>query len=442
MSRPKKLLFLFLLLAMTLVAAEVGVRVLLAVTGKPYSASDTYRFLDTAMRSFTEMLPAEEEESEIGAASGAGETTGGTDAGAQPGEPVGASTDREAPIPHPYYGFERNTAKLHRTIEYLTSAKSDDEYTIVIFGGSVAAGFCNKGRDTLIRLLGESDRFDGRQVVVLRYAHAAFKQPQQVAALAYLLGLGLRPDAVLNLDGVNEVALGLSNSRSGVHPAFPSSTHWSSVASGGIDRDRVTDLLDMREAERKAIRSGKRALALRLHRSAILGKLARALMSRHRGAWVRAYESYLGTLGEEVESIALTGPPSVSGDDAALHAAARTWRESSLSMQAMCAARGIDYFHVLQPTLHDVGSKTWTEEERATSGVSSYWIDGAGRGYPMLREEGERLVDAGVWFYDASYVFRDVSDTLYYDHCHFNRKGNVRLAIFMVERMLEDLGSR
>jgi lysophospholipase L1-like esterase len=104
------------------------------------------------------------------------------------------------------------------------------------------------------------------------------------------------------------------------------------------------------------------------------------------------------------------------------------WAQSSLSIDAMCRARGIAYLHVLQPNLHDEGSKPLTAEERRTGTAWPAWIEGAREGYPRLRAQGAALREKGIHFVDGSMIFRDVTETLYYDAGHFNEAGNVILA--------------
>ena len=116
------------------------------------------------------------------------------------------------------------------------------------------------------------------------------------------------------------------------------------------------------------------------------------------------------------------------------------WSESSRTMRSMCAERGIAYVHVLQPTLHDPGSKPLTPEEIETGQTAEWWRAASTRGYPLLREEGKRLREEhDIVFVDASLVFRDVPETLYYDHCHFGRRGNEILARPVADGILESL---
>jgi hypothetical protein len=92
---------------------------------------------------------------------------------------------------------------------------------------------------------------------------------------------------------------------------------------------------------------------------------------------------------------------------------------------------------VLQPTLADPGSKPLTEAEVASGTCLPSWLEGVHYGYPRMRELGQRLRELGLDFVDGSYVFRDVTEKLYHDVCHFDLRGNELLAALIAESILE-----
>ena len=97
-------------------------------------------------------------------------------------------------VPHPFIGWQtrRGRADLEHKIE-LGARRTDDEYVIWVVGGSVAGLFGRQGwgSDRLIELLAEEERLAGREIVLHRYALAAFKQPQQLMYVGYLFSLGV-----------------------------------------------------------------------------------------------------------------------------------------------------------------------------------------------------------------------------------------------------------
>ena len=115
------------------------------------------------------------------------------------------------------------------------------------------------------------------------------------------------------------------------------------------------------------------------------------------------------------------------------------WVESSRSLQALCASRGVFYLHALQPTLLDEGSKPVTPEEREFMNPDEFLAKGVRLGYPRLRAAAERLAQLGIPFVDCSDAFRDQAVTIYYDLCHFRRPGTEILGERIARAFLEHL---
>ena len=122
-----------------------------------------------------------------------------------------------------------------------------------------------------------------------------------------------------------------------------------------------------------------------------------------------------------------------------LESAANVWYESSRILRAICDARGIPYVHVLQPTLHDEGSKPLTDEERGSATLVESMRVAVRDGYPLLRERGFALAAEGERFVDASRLFAGVAETLYYDACHFRAPGTDMLAREAAHALLLEL---
>jgi len=295
----------------------------------------------------------------------------------------------------------------------------------------VAAGFGNMGHKRLVEVLEQDPRFSGRKVEMLRYAVSAMKQPQQVTQLAYLFSIGLKIDAVINLDGFNEVAIGNKNAARGFHPAYPSVPDWTRMATDWTGDTESIQLIDkLHTLKQRLVDTYEAAIASPLRWSALYC-MARSTQIKHL-RWEST--SCQGAFVERVRQIApqndrsVTGPKFEGSEQEAVRLSVLTWMESSISIESMCAVRGVQYLHVLQPTLLDSSSKVPTPEETAGVTVSQEWVRGVELGYPLLRKAGRRLRERGVNFLDASRVFLDVKEHLYTDACHFNRRGNVILA--------------
>ncbi len=407
------------LVLLALPAAEVAFRAACRVKGTSYARADTEATLLQILSAIRDPVPI---------------------AGGQGGpNPRGKTPNR---LLHPYYGWEtRRGAK--KVSAHLFAEEPSEDYVIWIVGGSVAAVFGEDdrgGAPELVAGLREDPRFADKRLRVESHGRGGFKQPQQLNLVAYLLALGPQPDAVINLDGYNEVGIASINASGGVHPAYPSAGQWGTLAVGlSADPGRLEQLVAIWRHKRKGERLVERTLETGLHRSAILGWIAVKRMRRIQADWAAAQEVHVsGLLGED-ERGALQGPSIGDDPERAYDAMARNWFESSRSLHALCAARGIHYLHVLQPTLHDTGSKPLTEAEQETGTAHVAAVDGVQTVYPRLRDEGRRLQAEGIAFYDASQVFADVEETLYFDACHFYADGNRMLGVAMAEAFLASL---
>lgn len=338
------------------------------------------------------------------------------------GEFTGAPRDELRAL-SPYYGWEspQSQQALVDQQAFCASAERKNVFLVLVLGGSVAQHMTG-GPATAPKfreVLGALPRVAGREVVVLGWARGSFKQPQQAMLFAYLLTLGIVPDALVEIDGFNEVALGNDNAQLGVHPLQPHWPMWGRLASGRALSAEALDGL----AELHTLRGDARALAegsaLRFT-SAVTGTLvarrAESLHARFGAAQARLVATLSAHAGEDPAR----GPRYTAGTDAALEECARGWAESSRALFAACRAHGLPYLHVLQPTLHDEGSKPRTAQELERGGAAAAWIEGARRGYPVLREHGARLVRDGVPFVDLSRIFDDFTETAYVDVCHFH----------------------
>ena len=349
----------------------------------------------------------------------------------------------EAPALNPYFGFEWtvDNQTIGRDVEYFHGAESRQTLDVMIVGGSVAAHFGNTGLDELIRLLRADSSIGARPVRVLGYGRPGYKQPQQLMLVAFLLGLGFTPDVLVNLDGFNEAALANANVEAGVHPAYPSASHWSHLASARqSDREAMDLLYEMRARQDRAGRLIAWVRDYHLGNSALLSELTLARLRVLRKQYSRLGARYVKHLTDS-PAPEIRGPPVPTDRGAVRDLVLETWFESSRSIDALCRARSIPYVHVLQPTLHDSGSKPLTPEEIESGACGKSSVDGVHYAYPRMRRLGAELRDLGVCFVDASDVFKNTPETLYHDPCHFGARGNALLAPRIADAILEALKS-
>jgi hypothetical protein len=360
----------------------------------------------------------------------------------------GADAEGEAlglGILNPYSGGEKYP-DTGGVLQAFRQGFAPEEYTVVVLGGSVAANWA-EDIDAIFRRRLEADpRLAGKRVRVLSYAHGAYKQPQQVMRLAYLLSFGYRPDAVVSLDGFNEVADGWENVARGTHPLYPAPAVWAGILHARRDPgpEALEALAEMWDVSRSLTELAETALSSGLTRSSLLGTWIRARMERLRARRVDLQARFIHADGGRVtvdEGFRRQrfGPVWEGRIEATVELCARAWFESALSLHELCAARGIHYVHCLQPTLLDPGSKPRSAEEQVLPSSAPGWEPGVVRGYPLLREHGRELAARGVRFADVSRTFEGVTETLYFDECHFLAPGNRLLSEAIADAFLAGL---
>ena len=413
------------LVVLGLLLAEGAARVVLGLSGAGASTAETRAAGAAIIGEMTELLPRIEDDG----AGGSDEAEAAT------------AVERAAPpgrFLHPYVGWE--TPRAMRIVERELARRSDrDDYDIWVVGGSVAAMFANEavgGVTVLTETLAEDPALEGRAPRVVNFGHGSFKQPQQLNLVVYLLTLLPPPDLVINLDGFNEVALGMQNAIGEVHPVYPGRVEWGTLArSALVDSTSFEQLARVRGLVSRASAVHTRADEWGLYRSALLGYCVHRVLDDQRREFAVAQLEYSEHLAASTEQ-RLRGPD-LPSDEALAGYCVHAWETTSRALHALLTDRGVRYLHVLQPTLHDEGSKPPTSEELEKGRISPAWRRGVEEGYPLMRKAGTRLASHGVPFFDATGVFADHEETLYVDSCHFGARGNKILAQAVADRLLD-----
>ena len=426
MTRPSRtrrvLVGVLLALALTAVGLELGARLLDRLRGKPWVREERRAAIEQVcsqleQREFVPRNPDAADDGERGKAF-------------------------EPSILQPYVGWEHPSTQkqIAQCVEYFRTPAADATLDVYLLGGSVAQLFGQLGSAKLVERLKAEPELRARPIRVHNFACAGYKQPQQAMNLAYLLALGHEPDVVIDIDGFNEAALGRFNAKNGANPLYPSLPHWAKATNGiRADPGMVEHLHDVRVSQQAAREFGQTFLRSGLWNSCFLEHVGSLRLESLRREYIRAYgvlTDYIASRPKEAE----TSGPEFPADDEGIDAMIlRSWRENSISLAGMCAERGIAFLHVLQPTLHDEGSKPLTQKEKDGSTADPTWIDGVKRLYPRMREAGPGLGEHGVRFFDATRVFAGHPEDVYYDVCHFQQHGNDILAVAVAEALLESM---
>ncbi|MGH9148196.1 MAG: hypothetical protein ACRD1Q_15910 [Vicinamibacterales bacterium] len=329
------------------------------------------------------------------------------------------------------------------THDYPFIKTNPNQFVVGIFGGSVGVWFCQVGTRRLFDDLRAHAFFKAREIVPLCFSHEGYKQPQQLLVLAYFLSIGQTFDLVVNIDGFNEVALSSLNHQRGLDISMPSAMHLDplinlvnqstltvdklqSLAAIGQYQQRVNHLVG--RLQRNRIASIDFVLE-RLHRSAL--------------ASYRAEITRFSTLPSNPSNASLIlATPSVTkrNETQAFADAAKGWSDSSTLMQTMLAARGVPYFHVLQPNQYFTTRSFSAQEAKVARSDASPFRTRAEKGYPALVAEAERLTTR-VNFLNATAIFDRESSAVYIDDCcHYTLHGNQILADAIARQILNSKG--
>jgi hypothetical protein len=401
----RALLALSLGLGLAALAAEAATRVVLRASGKPHSAW----LAREAQRGQLQWV-SQRRAPEIDA----------TDA-------AGASIDTDLPtVLSPYLGYDYPIALRGYASDshYFTTEQARQNFDVLVLGGSVAGSVATHAVEAISASLGADPRLAGRTVRVHNHGRGGYKAPQPSIFAGFLFELGMRPDLVLLIDGFNEVAIGNANRKKGTHPIYPSLGHWKYLLNAPFGGGNTLDQLwEMRQAQRRMGTLLEQSLHLHLYYSAFGTYLVESLIDRARSRYARAHRAFASEIGEDAAAATVRGPVATMDLEQGMEAITEIWVESSRNLAGMCRQRGIPFVHVLQPTLHDPGSKPITEAERKSGHIEPDWLEGVVHGYPLLRGAGERLRDGGIAFFDASRLLAGEERTLYYDACHFIPQG-------------------
>ena len=346
---------------------------------------------------------------------------------------------------HPYFGYTNvpGTVSVHgipvnnmgfaTPVDFPYRKKSDKEFVIAVFGGSVAEILTVMSSATLGDTLKTSPSFADREIIIINCATGAYKQPQQLLIITFLISQGMELDCVVNVDGFNEVAIAGINRKKGTNIYYPAAFYWNEMikyltsgTEGLLNNPRYIELVYLRS---QCLKKQKNLLSSFLESPFRHLSIARFVFTRLLGRLERnqdSLEAELKDISRRESSLWIKKMEAGPRQDFALELAAEAWARSSILMDQVCSASGIIYIHVLQPNQYDPRGKqlTPTEHEVAFNPKSPFY-NGGRWGYPLLREAAVDIKATGTDLIDLSLIFNDVEGDIYIDDCcHFNQRGN------------------
>ncbi len=331
--------------------------------------------------------------------------------------------------------FVTNNYGFNSVFDYPYQKRSNDEFVIGIFGGSVALSFVKSTMPGLFDdVFSKAAQLRGKKVVVLSFAQAGVKQPQQLEMLAYFLSIGQRFDLVVNIDGGNEILAAMANHNETVDYSMPFATLTKGIEDifgpplRDVSREKLLGVYFWRSVEEKLLR---RMAAMPLAGPGMVLDLGFRLAGRFEYDAQREAAAPAGNSTLDSPLYLLPQRPGTTLQQA-IERSIEEWKRSSLLMAHMLHGLGIPYLHVLHPNQY-FSKKVFTDEEKR---VAISWGNGLAAEvhdyYPRMIEEGGKLVAAGVNFASAADIFDNVKETIYTDECcHFNAVGSLLLGRFI-----------
>lgn len=301
--------------------------------------------------------------------------------------------------------------------------KNNNDFIVGIFGGSFASLYYLYQKDALVKELSLLPLLKNKQIKIVPIALGGFKQPQQLMALNYFLVLGAKFDVVINIDGFNEVALPYTeNIPNNISSFFP--RQWNLYSRGIFDLKSVTLM--------NSIKSDKKYLIVL--NNIFTNEILKHLSFIYKYLYIKQQtkinnkeselNDYLESLPTDYQT---TGPEKLSFTKNEIQNNIITvWERSSIQMANLSDKNGILYLHFLQPNQYLKGSKVLSGNEKEVAySVDQKYKKPVEIFYPLLIKKSQELKNNGVNFEDLTYLFKDITDTIYIDNCcHINALGN------------------
>ena len=310
--------------------------------------------------------------------------------------------------------------------------KKPGEIVVAVLGGSVASIFANRAESSLndfLKVLNPS--WDGK-IVLIDLATGGYKQPQQLFHLQYAILAGFEFDAVLNIDGFNDLVLSVANMNRGINPIFPSGHHIGLMSKLGssswLDPVLVEQLANHYSIQRQELRVLK-LVERRPFSYSVFMNLFGEVWSQLSVRRINSND-YLMTMESQKSLTQEFRGPAWNHDLNPYKTAAELWARSSRLLHDISTSQGLLYIHILQPNQYVDGSKILSAREREIAfDLENPWGKIAHEGYSYLISAGLELSSQGVAYHDFTMIFAEETQNLYIDTCcHFNQQGNMIVA--------------
>jgi len=321
---------------------------------------------------------------------------------------------------NPIFGYTNTCTKGRLGLSKETDQQKDtNTVRILLLGGSQANITTPYLQEALNKYLKQKHpRLRGE---VFGAALGGGKQPMQIQAANALLALGYKFDAIVNINGWNEIVLAtLENNINGISTIYPR---------GHIDRLFLTQRALATDPAEQRQNIATRLLGYHPLWNAYEFeneiRRRKIISGRQNGAFF-------------ISRLKLNPFPNLSQEDR-LNEAERIWVTSSRNSFAISEASGVKYLEVIQPSLNHTKSKSaLTSSEASLKCQSDSASEVLNNTYSKPASQLTGTPSKNT--FDARYIFRDMKQSSYSDCVHLNSEGSAILAKEIVRRTIQLLG--
>lgn len=363
---------------------------------------------------------------------------------------------------HPFFGFvtklfpaaEPKNYEFTSSYQYPLIKSHKDQFIIGVFGGSVAANFGNLQQQSkiLANSLKQLPSFANKEIIVLNFAQAGYKQPQQLLVLNYFMALGQEFDMVINIDGFNEVALSNLNNQSGLAVHQPSIQHIMPLvrlANNSLSLEEMEAVVNIRVLRNRVLSARERLDSCSFASCYVFNlfvykywrDLDREETLRFETQRQRQLKNDSSSFNAKDSLIYMYPFNAPLGEEKAFAEMAEVWANSSIAIAKIMESQNGWYFHFIQPNQYYPTQRVFTEEEKTLAIVIDHpYAEGVQKGYPELFQQLDTLKQNRVNIFNGVTIFDAERETVYIDDCcHYNQLGREIFAKYVADSIIEVL---
>jgi len=343
-----------------------------------------------------------------------------------------SKNEKKEIFPHPFFGYSDTKSKIVKNnlnnneplFYHVPDLVEPEDIKILILGGSVATHLShNHSNDQFIINSDKYNKFDIFQKTlnsrlnttkfkVFNAAIPGGKQPQQLFKFNYLLLNGYKFDIVINIDGLNELAL--------------------SIAENIPIKNNV---IYPRQYSRQIKAFNKNINCTKNSNKSIHDKSIFPIKELYNLFIIYSCHKKIYGVKNQIDTdFYLLSKFKDEKFEIKLNKVINLWEKSSQMISELSKSYQFDYIHVLQPNQYFENSKPLTKEEQEISNFKKY-EEPIKKYYDKFKIQNIN----SKYKFDARYIFESNNENLYRDYCcHLNNKGMYLLSNNIIDKF-EDL---